>query len=211
MGARKNRTHIYVRNKRHVAAWRPRVSYCYDSQIRRFAPDRRSFAEFLGAICIITVARRAAGLGAMSTAQRQQPSWAGSPASDPSLSFTQLMTPASARFRSRPVRDRRRLRDQLIGIPPGSCSTARMVRPGAGFDCGMVAPLAAAGSRVAAQACSFVNYGAFAIASRVSASTRAPAAKSAGVALSASLWLTPPAQGTKIMPVGATLAMCIAS
>ena len=38
-------------------------------------------------------------------------------------------------------------------------------------------------------------------------STSQPAARSSGVAFSISLWLMPFSQGTKIMPVGVTLAM----
>ena len=37
--------------------------------------------------------------------------------------------------------------------------------------------------------------------------TLVPAARSAGFACSASLWLRPPSQGTKTMPVGATWEM----
>ena len=51
----------------------------------------------------------------------------------------------------------------------------------------------------------------FANASSTSTSTRVPAARSPGVAFSVSLWLMPRSQGTKIMPAGQSLAMCIAS
>ena len=44
-----------------------------------------------------------------------------------------------------------------------------------------------------------------------STSTRAPAARSCGVAFSISLWLIPRSQGTKIMPAGQRWAMCMAS
>ncbi len=46
-----------------------------------------------------------------------------------------------------------------------------------------------------------------AVLSTACSSTLAPASRSSGVAFSISLWLMPPSQGTKIMPVGATLAM----
>ena len=46
------------------------------------------------------------------------------------------------------------------------------------------------------------GYSWLARSTRQAASVRAPAARSAGVAFSASLWLTPFSQGTKIMPVG---------
>jgi hypothetical protein len=55
------------------------------------------------------------------------------------------------------------------------------------------------------------SYAPPASSTRVAASTRAPAARSSGLAYSAGLWLMPLAQGTKIMPAGASSARKLAS
>ncbi len=61
------------------------------------------------------------------------------------------------------------------------------------------------GAGIAMRRNSFRRTQRLAMATITPARTRAPAARSPGAAFSASLWLMPFSQGTKIMPVGQTL------